>query len=106
LLCVALPPDEISTRSLHDALPICSGLRALSAIAGRGPDLARVASDNRMIRSARASYGSRPKTSTRCSPPSSSCMPRTYPSPNLRSEWHTYELQSREDLVCRRLLEG
>src|SRR5690606_42147274 len=80
-------PTEVSAPSLHDALPICSST-ASPLDAGRG-----------------AATGSSTPT-TGCSLP---CLhqhpiPRS-PPPTPRSEEHTSELQSRENLVCRLLLE-
>src|SRR5258707_9761726 len=66
---------EIYTLSLHDALPICQIMPEPSAIA-RIP----------LVRAARS----------RCIRP---------PSESTRSEEHTSELQSRQYLVCRLLLE-
>src|SRR3712207_7473956 len=82
---------EIYTLSLHDALPISSGCaRSICPFASRA---------SRMERRA---------TATR----SGSCSPRSsrYPSSSsrrgrARSEEHTSELQSRQYLVCRLLLE-
>src|SRR3712207_7108088 len=77
---------EIYTLSLHDALPI-SRRRWTSTTSGR-----------RCRRSARSTT-----TPTACTP-----TPTTRPSPppaHTRSEEHTSELQSRQYLVCRLLLE-
>src|SRR5690606_41595866 len=90
------PPPQIYPLSLHDALPICTS--ALS----------------RLKRSS-SSTSSR----TSCSGPSPSRMllcisyamawwtgsPPTCRRRRTRSEEHTSELQSRENLVCRLLLE-
>src|SRR5690606_41853919 len=75
-----LPPEPtaIYPLSLHDALPICSCRRA------RWP-------------SPPSSSSSRAPPAPWCRLPSSGCGPR--------SEEHTSELQSRENLVCRLLLE-
>src|SRR3712207_7923013 len=69
-------PTEIYTLSLHDALPIWSARTE----------------DPACIPSVRSS----PQTGCTCS----SC-----PRPSARSEEHTSELQSRQYLVCRLLLE-
>src|SRR3712207_8360899 len=80
---------EIYTLSLHDALPISlvgvdEGLRAdLLAHVERHPDRARVARGDQHAHGA---------------------LDRPDPAP-LRSEEHTSELQSRQYLVCRLLLE-
>src|SRR5436309_2918627 len=84
--------------SLHDALPICPkpGRRA----AAPGPSLAPASPPPR--RSARrGSWGGAGSTCT-----ASSRRPTSRGSgPLARSEEHTSELQSRENLVCRLLLE-
>src|SRR5690606_41799311 len=80
LLCLPRPaPTELYTLSLHDALPI-SGDRVLRRVAVADPD-PRI----RASAAAAARPGAR----------------RAHP----RSEEHTSELQSRENLVCRLLLE-
>src|SRR3712207_9063518 len=77
---------EIYTLSLHDALPISSPASA----------------SPRRPASRRAGPGGRWRTAWRCCPPpgcpSEICR-------SLRSEEHTSELQSRQYLVCRLLLE-
>src|SRR5436190_20338674 len=82
-LCVFFFTDtattEIYTLSLHDALPILTGLRAVAP---------RIASGPRMRRAAATGRSSAP----------------TCPHA-IRSEEHTSELQSHSDLVCRLLLE-
>src|SRR5690606_41749247 len=93
-------PTETYTLSLHDALPI-SLARTRRA---RPPCRA----DPR--RSCRRSSGRRGGRRGRCPP---SCRRRTRTAPPAppvrrapsRSEEHTSELQSRENLVCRLLLE-
>src|SRR3712207_7701087 len=78
---------EIYTLSLHDALPIW-GPRGLAtrSITRRS--------------SRRPSPSPRPATSSWSKP-----SPRSSPAPAWRSEEHTSELQSRQYLVCRLLLE-
>src|SRR3712207_8500019 len=75
---------EIYTLSLHDALPICDGpLRWPRLAPGCGRPLFRPRAD-----------------------PPESRRPRAGPDrPARRSEEHTSELQSRQYLVCRLLLE-
>src|SRR5690606_42077630 len=80
---------EIYTLSLHDALPI-SG-------AGRGAGRARAVVDGR----GRAGPGAR---ATGAAAPVGAGARGSRPGPR-RSEEHTSELQSRENLVCRLLLE-
>src|SRR3712207_7939022 len=78
------PTPEISTLSLHDALPI-------SARGSRpSPPLARPRSPSRR-RASRSGYAPAVRPAGR------GCR--------LRSEEHTSELQSRQYLVCRLLLE-
>src|SRR3712207_6964677 len=72
---------EIYTLSLHDALPIWTRRRRRSGRITASPSTA----------SATASAASRPAPTTT--------------SPSTRSEEHTSELQSRQYLVCRLLLE-
>src|SRR5690606_41816678 len=74
-LCIDPPPPEIYTLSLHDALPIYAG----------PPSLPRSRSARNAIHATVSSLVPRPVTP--------------------RSEEHTSELQSRENLVCRLLLE-
>src|SRR3712207_8333959 len=81
-------PTEIYTLSLHDALPISRSSYPGSASAlppkWRSPPLSPPS---------RSWWGPRP-----------ACTPRTR-MPAYRSEEHTSELQSRQYLVCRLLLE-
>src|SRR3712207_8526720 len=82
---------EIYTLSLHDALPIC-------------------VCDDSVARPRCARWSARPHwtlgtSSTRCSSPRAAASgPKCRPCP-ARSEEHTSELQSRQYLVCRLLLE-
>src|SRR5690606_39995423 len=81
---------ELSTFPLHDALPICSAGRRSGRTTGSCPRAARPAHGA----SCRGTCGA-------------SCR-RPAPRPTrgcARSEEHTSELQSRENLVCRLLLE-
>src|SRR5690606_41666901 len=97
------PPTATSTLSLHDALPICA---LVAAVAGAGFGLLRAArrverKGARRLWTAAALLLSAAFTALSIiaylgmgvSPSSS------------RSEEHTSELQSRENLVCRLLLE-
>src|SRR3712207_7493770 len=79
---------EIYTLSLHDALPI-SQHRSSRRAAGSIPPSKRAAAGR---------WDSVPRRS--------SCSPQTFRSSmRVRSEEHTSELQSRQYLVCRLLLE-
>src|SRR3712207_7219700 len=86
---------EIYTLSLHDALPICN--------------LPRGASSANSVRCAghggRARRNSSPYSRNRTANWSRFGMPFSLVLPALRSEEHTSELQSRQYLVCRLLLE-
>src|SRR3712207_6860620 len=78
---------EIYTLSLHDALPI-SGSRLLILPGAAGADAAADSPD-------RSVQSSTSTASNRSAPPTA----------GWRSEEHTSELQSRQYLVCRLLLE-
>src|SRR5947209_18886554 len=82
---------EIYTLSLHDALPI-----SRFSSAGRGP--ATTGTTTGRIRCSSTAAGSDASPRARCLPPTI----RTF---RWRSEEHTSELQSRQYLVCRLLLE-
>src|SRR3712207_8146569 len=82
---------EIYTLSLHDALPISAGMAASQGCTG-GPATRRAATGRSWSSSSRRTrtwVGRGPTCSTSSS----------------RSEEHTSELQSRQYLVCRLLLE-
>src|SRR3712207_8417223 len=83
-------PTEIYTLPLPDALPICRWARSAA------PSAAAASSTSR---------SARPKTSTTTCGPSASSTPASPSTPTSRSEEHTSELQSRQYLVCRLLLE-
>src|SRR3712207_6971386 len=80
---------EIYTLSLHDALPISGCPRAPAAAAGAGPPAGRPGMP-------------RP---VRWPPPFRRPVRCRHQQAALRSEEHTSELQSRQYLVCRLLLE-
>src|SRR5690606_41774205 len=98
LLCslAHLPPPETYTLSLHDALPICTSALSRSTV---------TASPTQRWPAA----GSPPPWGIRSygpgRPPANRSGANTYGSSHRRSEEHTSELQSRENLVCRLLLE-
>src|SRR3712207_8690670 len=83
---------EIYTLSLHDALPISATPRRMA--------LGNTRTANRTTAMSSARRYSIPPT---CEAPVSSATDRI--SPPTRSEEHTSELQSRQYLVCRLLLE-
>src|SRR5690606_42128959 len=100
--CTATPHSETSTLSLHDALPISRGvqghIRYYADFHRR-----RVLRNRRVLRDRHrlipidAAQASRPPA-----PPE---RDNTHHLERQRSEEHTSELQSRENLVCRLLLE-
>src|SRR5690606_40449598 len=95
LLHLAAPP-ELYTLSLHDALPISP---RLCPLAGQRPEPAHRAGDHQpavgeALRHRHRAHHQRLRHAGRSAVP-----------PGARSEEHTSELQSRENLVCRLLLE-
>src|SRR3712207_9358828 len=80
---------EIYTLSLHDALPICA--RADGAGRSRGPGRRGRDAGVRLL----------PRRASRVQPPRDGRVTHR----SRRSEEHTSELQSRQYLVCRLLLE-
>src|SRR5690554_8016054 len=82
----ATPTTEISTLSLHDALPIWPGPG--TGVHSRQRDVLELPARGR-LRAAAHRW----------------CPPRSDPPLACRSEEHTSELQSRPHLVCRLLLE-
>src|SRR5699024_12797215 len=91
----APPTPEISTLSLHDALPI-STASIMTLAWPSSSDITPVSWDSRSL--ARCDF------SSRLSLPAVSGS-RLSSKNSVRSEEHTSELQSRFDLVCRLLLE-
>src|SRR3712207_8043320 len=90
---------EIYTLSLHDALPIC-------ARAGRVPAGARAAAAAQLrdLPGGRRRFGGRARAA-RGGVAAALRDRRAAPAAGPRSEEHTSELQSRQYLVCRLLLE-
>src|SRR3712207_7421005 len=86
---------EIYTLSLHDALPICSGAQPFGN--------AQTSACSTLPR-ARASSCPRPPSSVWLAI-TSFASPSIDPLSVVRSEEHTSELQSRQYLVCRLLLD-
>src|SRR5690606_41862180 len=98
-----LAPRKIVTLSLHDALPISpeDGFICCSAITTSSREIRRLRADLPALCWIPASAGSpRCSAACRCTKPSG-----WFARPPARSEEHTSELQSRENLVCRLLLE-
>src|SRR3712207_7879343 len=85
---------EIYTLSLHDALPISSACAATSPSGWRSA----------RFRAARSPAASPPPSTSSAWRRSPIACPRNCPA-DSRSEEHTSELQSRQYLVCRLLLE-
>src|SRR5690606_41366562 len=101
------PPDTARPAfpplSLHDALPICNAESASHSgriCQGYVRSSCHCETSNRITRSVAAT------TRSGCSQRKIFCKRSVFPlSPRIRSEEHTSELQSRENLVCRLLLE-
>src|SRR5690606_41792313 len=97
-----LPPTERDTLSLHDALPIFLGVEidavTLAEARRRIADLIVQA----RLTDAQGTTGPSAGTATATAQPLSAQPPG---GAHVRSEEHTSELQSRENLVCRLLLE-
>src|SRR5690606_40622208 len=91
---------EIYTLSLHDALPICRGLAGVPASQSEGADV--LSSDRPSVPSAAAAGTAAAARRLRDLQHGSG---RGVHALRGRSEEHTSELQSRENLVCRLLLE-
>src|SRR5690606_41568455 len=100
LFLLGTATTETYTLSLHDALPICPLVRW-----PRQPSANRVY----LACSSTPGWWLGPGVPSRVRPMSPVAMPFTLPSSwystSARSEEHTSELQSRENLVCRLLLE-
>src|SRR5207302_8245628 len=98
------PPSDIYTLSLHDALPI-SRSKSSSGIRYSGPSSKiRCLKELHERESRAASFCAGPCSSPKRPRAAPSC-PGTRTADFRRSEEHTSELQSRENLVCRLLLE-
>src|SRR5690606_41469374 len=83
-------PTKISSLSLHDALPTWSRTRGCGSPSSRSPRSAQIDCTSPAFVS---------------NTPAPVALPSTTVNGQVRSEEHTSELQSREKLVCRRLLE-
>src|SRR5690606_39898045 len=98
-----LHPLQPCTLPLHDALPICRRRRRGSILVGPialpRPERPEGRRARRRARGERGIGAGRPPE-----PETSRCARRLLPG-GRRSEEHTSELQSRENLVCRLLLE-
>src|SRR5690606_41188397 len=97
------PPPDPSTLSLHDALPISARVNQ-----PRPPSRAcPFASDSGTKLAAPTSSGSPPPAAAldQAAARNSSVVATSSSARARRSEEHTSELQSRENLVCRLLLE-
>src|SRR5690606_40496559 len=102
----APPPRRPYPPSLHDALPICTTSSSCACSCGTAwvkrsalPAKATTASSLAITWSALVASAPQVSATVRISPATSGA------SPKLRSEEHASELQSRENLVCRLLLE-
>src|SRR5690606_40366173 len=104
LRVVPTAPSPLYTLSLHDALPISGRAVRLSALRGQAVGAAQWGAGARPCGAAQWSSGAgrRPRQRTTVATRSTAPAP---PASGARSEEHTSELQSRENLVCRLLLE-
>src|SRR5690606_39576463 len=94
----AAATTETSTLSLHDALPIYRRfIASLEALADR--------QDRGALAALRRGLGNKPGEVADVYPYVLPWLPSTASPREERSEEHTSELQSRENLVCRLLLE-
>src|SRR5690606_39988179 len=99
-LVTQTPPPEISPLSLHDALPIWRARRDLAAAQQEAHvDAADVVALQQVRRVARVGIAGRDRIGV------DAVGQALQHDLALRSEEHTSELQSRENLVCRLLLE-
>src|SRR5690606_41694725 len=89
------PPTAIYTLSLHDALPISAP----------APGRLRPGAGQPVPRLRAAAHGADGPAGPRHRPPPDHRRPPPGDGARRRSEEHTSELQSRENLVCRLLLE-
>src|SRR3712207_9468389 len=87
---------EIYSLSLHDALPICVRYGGARAVAPLRADVCDGGMAGRRVRGPAPVARRRPRRAAG----------RAVWRPHLRSEEHTSELQSRQYLVCRLLLEN
>src|SRR5690606_42026850 len=94
----AAAPPVTSPLSLHDALPIFGHVASCSVYSAR--ERCQCAGSSVALSHARSARRDRP-VSPRCH----SGVSRKARWKGMRSEEHTSELQSRENLVCRLLLE-
>src|SRR3712207_8747312 len=92
-------PTEIYPLSLHDALPICVHAGA----AAGGP--ARANPAGARPRRRRAAHRPGAPTARRSARVAGGARPHLARLPDARSEEHTSEIQARQYLVCRLLLE-
>src|SRR5207249_10158917 len=95
------PPSDISTLSLHDALPICHPQGARRSFRSLRPLALRDGRRSRERPALRRRAGRGEDLSRR----GAAAVPGSPRRARRRSEEHTSELQSRFDLVCRLLLE-
>src|SRR5690606_40946574 len=96
-------PLIVSRLSLHDALPICTSARARGAPPTSCPDSSWCG--KRYWRGRKVSARRRPPRSDELADFASNTPGLAPAIVTSRSEEHTSELQSRENLVCRLLLE-
>src|SRR5690606_40053427 len=103
LLLIAAPLPY-HTLSLHDALPIFRPLPSLSILEGKSSWLSTSVSSIRRVPAPREQRSLASTSPTLTTLPRSR-RPTTSTLRRKRSEEHTSELQSRDNLVCRLLLD-
>src|SRR5690606_41886772 len=94
----APPPPELYSLSLHDALPICPHARQPRVVLDEELRPVRLVLRRQLPLDPLRVLPHRPELDARELAPPERLAP-------VRSEEHTSELQSRENLVCRLLLE-
>src|SRR5690606_41286907 len=103
LFSIDTSPADSYPLSLHDALPICPSNRRALVNAGAAPSPCRKM--RVLMPTAHLSHSSSPSTGQRRTTGTMSARAFVHRRASRRSEEHTSELQSRENLVCRLLLE-
>src|SRR5690606_39571083 len=99
------PPPASSTLSLHDALPISRRAVKISSAARAAPTRRGSSCVPPPPGITPTDTSGSPSTAVPSATITSQDRASSKPPPRARSEEHTSELQSRENLVCRLLLE-
>src|SRR5690606_41627957 len=99
------PPTPLYPLSVHDALPISGTFHPATTLRALGPDPWNAAFVQPCRRPTDGRYGENPNRLQHYYQYQVVLKPSPPDLQELRSEEHTSELQSRENLVCRLLLE-